>query len=192
MRQKRINEHGFSLIELFTVIVIIGVLAAMASLGFEFVRKEQVASATRTLLSDLQRARMEALTMRGSATAGRENVRGAGINITSLNSYSMFLFNDNATVPPNYSYDGAAEATNVRTITLSRNVELTINGVAPVNVIVIFDRFGIPRMPNMSTLWFNTLVLRHRSLGTSYQKCISVVETRIREGNYVGGTCNEL
>ncbi len=186
MRQKRINEHGFSLLELLTVITIIGIMLAMAGIGMDFVRRERVASASRMLLGDLQRSRGQSLT--SAASAAMPNMRGFGVNFISQSSYSTFTFNDQAA--PVFQYNDASEAVNVRRRDIPSPVQLTIGGAAPNNRILIFDRFGSPRNGASWGLGMMTIVVMDPNL-PSYARCIVVSEARIREGNYAGGNCNQ-
>ncbi|HWR73731.1 MAG TPA: prepilin-type N-terminal cleavage/methylation domain-containing protein [Nitrospirota bacterium] len=180
------NEYGFSLLELLTVLAIIGILAAMATLGMDFVRRERVMSASRMLLADLQRMRGQSLT--SAPPAAMPTLRGFGVNFISSSSYSTFTFNDSFPPPGgNFIYDEAAEAINARTTAIPVSVQLTINGAAPDNRILIFDRFGTPRADTWE-FGIMTIVLTDPRVATD-ARCIVVSETRIREGNFAGGTC---
>jgi prepilin-type N-terminal cleavage/methylation domain-containing protein len=186
MRYKTHNEKGFSVLELLAVIAIIGILAGMASLSTSYIRRERLAGAARTVLADLQLARGRSLT-----TAPPDNIpnlRGFGINFVSANSYSTFTFDDHTL--PSFQYNDATEAFNPRTTALPSSVQMTIGGAAPANRIVIFDRFGIPRTDNWGT-GIMTIVLRDPSVA-NFVKCINVSETRIREGNWNGASCDQL
>jgi hypothetical protein len=167
-------------------------MAAMATVGMDFVRGERVASASRMLLADLQSARERSLTTAAPQTM--PNMRGFGINFISSTSYSTFTFDDSIPAPPppapqgNFLYDDPAEAANVRTTDIPATVQLTIGGAAPANRILIFDRFGAPRDGATWAIGNMTILLTDPSVA-SYARCITVSETRIREGNYAGGTC---
>lgn len=178
------NEYGFSLLEVLIVLTIIGTLAAMATLGMDFVRRERVVSASRMLLADLQRARGQSLT--SAPPEAMPNMRGFGVNFISSNSYSTFTFDDR--VVPAFQYNDPTEAFNVRTTDLPSSVQLTINGAAPNNKILIFDRFGTPRHGDSWGVGLMTIVVTDPGVASD-ARCIVVSEARIREGNYAGGTC---
>lgn len=180
------NEYGFSLLEVLTVLAIIGIMAAMATLGMDFVRRERVMSASRMLLADLQRMRGQSLTT--APPPAMQNMRGFGLNFISSGAYSTFTFNDSFPPPlGNFIYDEASEAQNVRTTDLPATVQLTIGGAVPDNRILIFDRFGTPRADTWG-IGNMTIVLMDPNVPTD-ARCIVVSETRIREGNFAGGIC---
>lgn len=63
------KESGFTAIELMVALLIVAILAAMAGPAFlSFVRSVNIISQTRSLTSDLQAARSEAITRNGSIT----------------------------------------------------------------------------------------------------------------------------
>jgi type IV fimbrial biogenesis protein FimT len=65
----KFNSHGFSLIELMVVVVIIAVLLSIATLQFNTWQvKSNIDTQTRELLSDLSDARLGAIQTKGSRT----------------------------------------------------------------------------------------------------------------------------
>lgn len=56
------NNRGFSLIELLTIIALIGILSALATFGFsQYSRKSRITNQTRALYGDLMEYRLKAL-----------------------------------------------------------------------------------------------------------------------------------
>ena len=86
------KEQGVTLVELLTVVVLIAVLAGMAALSIDFLRKEQLSSQTKELLAALQEIRVDAKTL-GPSTA-LPDMRGIGIRLVNRNEYVTFKFND--------------------------------------------------------------------------------------------------
>jgi prepilin-type N-terminal cleavage/methylation domain-containing protein len=83
------GRAGFTLVELLTVIAIAGILLAMGTIGFhDYVVKNGMESQVRTMASDLQEARTEALF--------RKKTRYVTITATSYSIYSSAK----VTVPP--------------------------------------------------------------------------------------------
>jgi len=199
MRHSAKDERGFSLVELLVVVGIIASLAAIASLSMDFVRKEWVSSKTKEILADLQKARVDALSIGPTeATGAIPFMRGSGIRLVSSASYVIFKFND---CNQNYAYnsDGCAgparEEAEARTISLPLSLELkrldagTLVDPADVTAddIRIFDRFGMLRKNDWTTSPDFTLVVKHKSAG--YAKCIIVGANQIREGLWNGSSC---
>lgn len=102
MRSFKLKEGGFSVVELIVVVAIIAMLTAIATLSMEFVRKQQVTSATKELVADLQQARVAA-TSGGSGTTVVFNSATsyvAGGNARTLSSARLWVFNGTALVAP--------------------------------------------------------------------------------------------
>lgn len=170
------DRRGFTLIELLFVVAIIMILAGMATLGVDFIRKERLRSSTRELLADLQRARLESMTH--GPTAGVPKMRGYGIRVTAT-SYTTFMFYDSN---ENWQYDGVTEESQAKTKTLPTPV-----AVSP-GLILIFDRTGYPR----GTAWESltpTFITQHQGINES--KCVNVGLNTIREGWWNGTICQE-
>jgi prepilin-type N-terminal cleavage/methylation domain-containing protein len=174
--------RGVTVIELMVVICIAGILSGFAYIGTEMIHKEQVSSAARELLADIQRARMNAMTQGG---------KGYGIRFESSSSYVLFEFDD---CNSDYSYDpsscgGSREETNVIRRQLTSTVVL--NKTKPLNLfnnyVLIFDQLGYPRQANWG-MGIMTIVVRNES-DNSIIKCITISMNRIRESSWNGAAC---
>jgi prepilin-type N-terminal cleavage/methylation domain-containing protein len=174
---------GFTFLELMVVICIAGILSAFAYSGKDLIRREQVSSATRELLADIQIARMNAITQAG---------KGYGIRFESATTYVLFQFND---CNNDYNYDanacdgGSREEANPIRKTISSSVVLSKSNTVKYldNNLVIFDTFGRPRQENWG-MGMMTILIRHRQ-DAGIIRCISISMNRIRESIWNGSSC---
>ncbi len=176
------GSKGFTLLELVVVVSIVGTLAGMAYLGKDFVTRERVASVTRELISDIQGARMDAISREWP---------GVGIRFESSTSYVVFGFND---CNNDYDYDadtcnGSREEPEIVRKTIPSSIVLRktnpFNNLD--NEIVIFDRFGHPRRENWG-MGLMTILVRSESDAQS-AKCISISMNRIQDKTWNGMAC---
>ncbi len=178
---------GFTLMELLITVIIVMILAVLASFGTSFVRQERLRSATKDLVVDLQSARADAMRQGTSDT-----VHGVGIRFTA-NSYVRFTFSDTSVV--NYQYDDPTEELNTETRNLSSSQVQMLVGAALLppalpNNVIIFDSFGYPRQPDWQRITDKTVVISDPAL-TSYIRCVRIRTSRIREGTWDGAACND-
>lgn len=178
------NTHGFSLIELFVVLVLMGVTTAIAALGYDYVQGHRLKAASQRLFGDLQRLRQEAMTQRTLPPAA--NSLGFGIRFspgTGLNNadqYILFEFND---LDDNFTYDGVnEELLPVTTMDLPASVTAkdTAGTLLDSGDVWIYDPLGIVRTSNWSSVAGNTIVISR--YGIPQQRCIAIDAVRIREG----------
>jgi len=195
----RQKEGGFTLVELFIVLLIIGLLVRIATMNTDFMNRSRVTSATRQMLSDLLATRLDGMVSGPSGIAdSMQYMRGGGIRLISTTQYATFRFND---INANYQYDGLPEETNTQTFKLQTGVEIkrVVGGalVSPtnsVNDIIMFDHLGLLRdyqwNSNISSL---VLVMQYSPSPSVASNCIFVRANRIREGFWNAATniCTE-
>jgi prepilin-type N-terminal cleavage/methylation domain-containing protein len=178
----RRSMRGVTAIELMAVICIAGIMSGFAYIGTDMIRKEQVSSAARELLADIQRARMNAMTQGGE---------GYGIRFESATSYVLFQFDD---CNKDYNYDpgscgGSREETKVMRRQLASTVVLSKTKPSNLfnNYVMIFDQFGHPRQANWG-MGVMTIVIRSEN-DNNLIKCITISMNRVRESNWDGAAC---
>ena len=192
MKRSLNNNKGVTLIELMVVVAIIAILVGMAALSMDFIRGERATSATRELLADLQKARVDALTTGPSTTAGNTpQLRGFGVRFASTTSYTTFAFNDSN---DNAAYSGTGEEINAATRSVSSNlsIQLSVHTDYP---IIIFDRFGFPTSCKTDGTVLSdtdgTRIILVREITTNKTKCIRITTNTVREGAWNGTSCAE-
>ena len=184
------NQKGFSLIELMVVVAIIGIMASLAYVGMEFIEKERVKSATRQLLADIQKARVDSLT----STPASDAIQGHGIRF-SAGSYTIFTFDEDELSTKDFNYSGQTEESNPRDVSLSASLALSWSDPNDA-IVLIYNRFGFPKRyksdgSDSFTLSANAMDISITSTGSDLTKCIKVTENSIREGAASGTDCIE-
>jgi prepilin-type N-terminal cleavage/methylation domain-containing protein len=197
----RQKEGGFTLIELFIVLLIIGILVTIATMNTDVKNKSSVTSASRQILGDLLATRLDGMVSGPSGIAdAMQYMRGGGIRLVSSTQYATFRFND---CNQNYQYDatgcsGLPEETSTQTFKLQTGVEIkrVVGGalVSPtnsVNDIIMFDHLGLLRdyqwNSNISSL---VIVVQYSPSPSVASNCIFVRANRIREGSWNATTNN--
>lgn len=187
------DQKGFSLIELLVAIAIIAVMVGIASLGYDFVVRERHSSATKEILADLLKTRMDSLVTGPTATTGSSpNLRGFGVRFNTPSSYTIFAFND-ANV--DFTYSPSEEVnTLLRTVASSTRLELSNN---PDYKILMYDRMGLPTRVNAAgerLSGSHSMTILVRDIQSTKVKCINIGVNSIREGAWdaVTSNCKEL
>lgn len=190
------KDSGFSMIELMVIIAIIAILAVMATLSFDMIKRYTVSSATRELLADVQRVRINAMTVGPNTSVPQ--MRGAGIRFVNNRSYVTFKFND-CTQDFTYQADGCTGSTREEAEAETRNVPASLElllstGGAPatpanaVSDIRIFDRMGLLRLGvDWSPAGTTIVILRHTGIG--YARCVTIGTSTAAEGVWNGSSC---
>lgn len=180
---KKDGMRGVTLLELLFVIGIMAVVLGFTSQGADLVRRERVASATRELYSDIQKARLDTMT---------KSSEGIGIRFESRTSYVLFKFND-CNNDSSYDTDTCTNGTREETDIIKRELHssLALHKTNPStdvnNDVRIFDRFGVPRRSG-GGLGPITIYVKNEQ-GPGLIKCVSISTNRIREGTWNGSEC---
>lgn len=179
------TERGFSLVELLTVVALIGIVIAIAALSSDFIKAHRLTAASRQMLADFQKARQDAMTRR---TESITNSKGFGITFTSSSAYNQFEFND---ANDNYAFDsGEGAEPQQRTLSSGLTVKLD-DGTDPTGNVLIYDKRGILRDNAWAPVTTaQTYVLTYS--GVSQGRCIRIEPVRVREGTWNGATCNVM
>ncbi len=180
------DEQGFTIVEVIVVVTIIIVLIAIFVRNADFVQHDRLAAASRQFYGDLQKQKLNALTLSPSAATSR----GYGIRFTSGNAYTTFEFND---ANNNYAYDGQSEEANTLLGNLPSSVTVTVWAGNPaaqtaLATVYIFDKRGILRNADWSAAVNPIYVLS--ATNSSQQRCVQVDGAAIREGFWNGTACN--
>lgn len=187
----RIDNKGFSLIEILVVVALFGVVATIATMGSDFVQKHRLTAASRELLGDLQKIRQDAMT-RSDPALGADS-RGFGIRFGSNTTYTTFEFND---CSMNFIYDangcaGNREEAGTSQKTLPSSITVTIRDtVDPPRDILIYDKRGMARDNNWGLVGAGGITYVLRRAGVAEERCVTVTPVRIREGRWDGANCN--
>jgi prepilin-type N-terminal cleavage/methylation domain-containing protein len=188
MQVKKNNEHGMTLMEILIVMVIIGIMSTMASLGYDIVRKQRLSSATRELVADIQQTRVDALTSSPTGTTGQ----GFGIRFVPPTTYVVFTFDD---ADSSFTYDGAGsnDEKNPQTHIISSQLSIQIIN-NPTYDVLMYDRTGAPHLythANPGVLFDGTtdMIIGIKDLSSGITQCISVKTNSIREGVLSGTIC---
>lgn len=189
------NNKGFSFIELVVTLGIISILAAISVLSVSMMRKEQLKSKGKALLTDLQAVRSQAMLGETDKKLTGEELRYRGVRFDAQ-SYEIFLFDDKN---GNFQYDGTDEEANAyrkdispAQIMIQKKTGEPLTSPAPGDV-VIFDRFGYPRSADWQIAGMNDtmIIVLNSPVDTGYTPCITIDMTRIREGAWdaASSTC---
>ncbi len=167
---------GFTMLELMVVICIMAVLMGFAYGGTDMVRRARISKVTQELLSDIQLARIQAMT---------QNAGGYGIRFQSATTYVVFRFedcNENNSYEANGCAGGAREETSATVKNISSAVVLKRQNPTTDfnNKILIFDRNGISR--SATGAFGNMTIVVKSDTDQNGMKCITISATRVREG----------
>ncbi len=177
------NRKGITLLELLMVIAIASVLSGFAFLGADMVQRERVDAATRELYADIQRVRLNSMTLEG---------KGYGIRFENAHSYVIFKFDDcngDYTYDANTCANGTREEKEVLRRTLPPGVVLKkTNGSSVANDVRIFDSIGAAHQANWGMGMMTILVMTKPDSGLA--RCISISMNRIRESTWDGSACS--
>lgn len=180
------NQNGFSLIEVLTVIAVVGVLVSMVSIGPGILQRRDLQTSSTKLYADLQAIRISALTKNSDPDS-----LGFGLRFIDGNSYQVSEFIDSGL--NDYSYEADDGEVLDFENTLSSGVTVTIGAAGtPVgqDKALLYDKRGMARSSNWAAVTDRTYVLSHLSLST--KKCVTVSIVRIREGSWDGTDCTLL
>ncbi len=176
------NSKGFTLIETLVVVALVGLVAAMATNGSDFLRGHRLSEGSRGLQVEFQKLRQDALTKGNPANL---NGRGFGLRFVSATQYRLFEFND---ADKDYTYDDAGEEADAVTVDLPSGVTVTIGDAgSPVNNVLLYDKRGLSRKTDWSTESNRTYVLRVG--GESTERCVKVGRVLLQEGVWNGVSC---
>ena len=164
---------------------LIGIMTGIAVIGFNYVTRQRVSSATTELLADIQQKRVEALTANQAGATGM----GFGIRFVPPTSYVLFTWSDSDT---DFSYSGVGEEVSPETRMLSSDVSLQISNSPgdPAYSVLIYNKLGVPmRCKADGSSIAGDMVLVVSDGTTNTAKCISVSTNSIWEGVLSGATC---
>ncbi len=189
------NQNGFSLVELLIVISLIGIISSMATLGFEIVRRERLSNATKQVVADIQKARMDAVISKQSTTV----MTGAGIRFNTAASTAYVLFNFSDSAITDFAYSGTSEEANPREQDINSSLSLQIwpdDYSSNLYSILIYDTMGFPRrfkpdgtaVPDDSDPTQKPVILLLTETNLNRTKCVVISLNGIREGNWYGAT----
>jgi type II secretory pathway pseudopilin PulG len=185
------------MIELMVIIALIAILAVMATLSFDMIKRYTVSSAIRELLADVQKVRVNAMTVGPNTSVPQ--MRGGGIRFVNSRSYVTFKFND-CTQDFTYQADGCTGSTREEAEAETRNVPSSLEillantsgtTVTPANAVSdirIFDRMGILRLgADWSPAGTTIVILRHTGIG--YARSVTIGTSSATEGVWNGSSC---
>jgi prepilin-type N-terminal cleavage/methylation domain-containing protein len=188
MRDRLKNEHGVTLIELIIVVALIGIIGSFAVIGFDFINRERLSSATTELVADIQRVRVEAMT-EGQTTPTH---LGYGIRFSpGTSSYTMFTWYDDT--PTDFQYD-VSEERDAETNSLNTILSLTVADlVNPNHRVLIYNKNGLPQryLTAGSTAIAGDMLITLSEASSSIVRCIQVGTNTIWEGVISGATCTQ-
>ena len=164
-----LDQRGVTLIETMVVVVLIGIITLIGTLGITFYQRYELQSASRQLFGALEKVRQDAMTKRTPLIQSR----GFGLRLEAGGTgYTTFEFND---IDGDFQYDGTGEENApAGPILFSGSITATSN----VAGVLLYDERGLYRSWNWGLVG-RTYTIRRPGIATV--QCIVVSMARIRE-----------